>query len=72
MIIFGNGLGALLGSLSLEGKATQPFLLVIAMWILLLPVCAGYLKLRKMPRPASVSRRRISRLTAYSGLLGTV
>ena len=72
MIIFGNGLGALIGSLSLQGRAAQPFLLVIAMWILLLPVCAGYLKLRKMPRPASVSRRRIVRLTAYSGLLGTI
>ncbi|MGJ7581077.1 response regulator [Variovorax sp. RHLX14] len=72
MIIFGNGLGALLGSLSLQGKAAHPYLLVIAMWIFLLPVCTSYLKLRGMPRPASVSRRRIGRLTAYSGLLGGV
>ena len=72
MIIFGNGVGALLGSLSLQGKVEQPFLLMIAMWIFLLPVCAGYLKLRRMPRPESVSRRRIFRLTAYSGLLGAI
>lgn len=72
MIVFGNGLGALIGSLSIQGLVRWPFLLVISMWILLVPVCAGYLKLRRMPRPASVSRRRIVRLIAYSGLLGTV
>lgn len=72
IIIFGNGLGALIGSLAMRGLCSWPFMLVVSMWVLLLPVCAGYLKLRRKPRPVAVSRTRIVKLTAYSGLLGAL
>jgi signal transduction histidine kinase/ActR/RegA family two-component response regulator len=72
MIIFGNGLGALIGSMSLEATAPWPFALVIAMWILMLPICVSYVRLRSRPRPSYVSPARITRLTLYSCLLGMV
>lgn len=72
MIVFGNGLGALIGSLTIEATAPWPFTLVIVMWILLLPICVSYFRLRKRPRPSFVSQARITRLTLYSCLLGMV
>lgn len=70
MVIAGNGLGALIGSLAIKDGRPWPFMIVLAMWVMLLPLCASYLKLRKRPRPVTVSHRRIAKLTVYSGLLG--
>ena len=72
MVIVGNGIGALIGGLAIEDGRPWPFMIVLAMWVLLLPLCASYLKLRKKPRPVTVSHRRIATLTAYSGLLGAI
>ncbi|MGI4778589.1 MAG: sensor histidine kinase [Janthinobacterium lividum] len=72
MIVFGNGIGALIASVTIEATAPWPFTLVIVMWILLLPICISYIKLRKRPRPSFVSPARITRLTLYSCLLGTI
>ncbi len=72
VIVCGNGLGALIGSLALEPMSPWPFLLSMAMWAALLPVCVSYLKLRNRPRPIAVSQRRIFKLIIYSGLLGAI
>lgn len=70
MVIVGNGVGALIGSLAIKDARPWPFMIVVAMCLALIPLCVSYLKFRKKPRPATVSRRRITKLTAYSGLLG--
>jgi signal transduction histidine kinase/ActR/RegA family two-component response regulator len=72
MVLFGNGLGALIGSLSIKDSTPWPFMLVGTMWMLLIPVFTGYWKLRGRPRPLTVSRRRIDGLTIYSGALGMI
>ncbi len=72
MVIFGNGLGAIIGAMAVSGSHSWRGALpmVIVMWCLLLPVISGWLRLRRRARPSRVSPARIGKLVAYSGLIG--
>lgn len=72
MVLFGNGGSCLIACLAMQpyyswGKMTP---LIVVIGLLLLPVTWNWWRLRRRPVPATVSRKRIVKLTVYSGLLG--
>lgn len=72
MVIFGNGLGAIIGAMAVSGSQSwrDALPMIVVMWGLLLPVIFGWLRLRRRARPSRVSPARIRKLVAYSGLIG--
>jgi diguanylate cyclase (GGDEF)-like protein len=73
MIIIGNGIGSTIGYLFLEASEVSHDLtpLGLGIWLLLLPMLISWLRLRGRALPQRVSKRRIRRITIYSGVLGT-
>jgi hypothetical protein len=72
-LLFGNAYALLSVSIitwpaPLDSKAIYPLAVLLLM---LIPMLISYLKLRGRPRPETVSRRRISQIVTYSGLMGT-
>ena len=74
MIIVGNGLGSLIAYFALLSVAVDRPLIVLPtlMWLALAPMFLSWARLRKYPRPKTVSVRRIRTITAYSGALGVL
>jgi adenylate cyclase len=71
-LLFGNAYGVLSVAVitwpfPVTSKAIYPLMLMVLM---LVPMLISYLKLKKRPRPESVSRRRIRQIVTYSGLMG--
>ena len=70
-LVFGNIIGALIGFLIFVDYVPG-WLSALWLWLPLLctPMALSWLKLRTLPRPASVSVRRIRSVTVYSAALG--
>ena len=72
MVLVGNGLTSIIISLALSTSYSfvERLPLVIGMWTLLLPVAYSWWRLHRRAVPKVVSRKRILKLTLYSGLIG--
>ena len=72
MVLVGNGFTSIIVSLALSTSYSfgERLPLVIGMWTLLLPVAYSWWRLHRRAVPKVVSRKRILKLTLYSGLIG--
>lgn len=72
MLVIGNAVGAMAGTLTLYGSFDLLELLPLPIILLLtqIPLIRSALRLRSAPAPKTVSRRRIKAIIIYSALLG--
>jgi signal transduction histidine kinase/CheY-like chemotaxis protein len=72
MVIFGNGAGAVVGSMAISRVTAWAFTLALVVWTVLVPAICVFLMSRRRPQYASDSCERIDKVIAYAGLLGLV
>ncbi len=74
VIAIGNGAGAVIATVALSNYLDASLLwpLIVSIALLIAPMVSSWLRLRRRPVPACVSRRRIVRVIAHSTALGLV
>ena len=72
VLLFGNGMAVvIIAYINWQAVLVSgSYLAMAVVWILVVPMALSYLRLRKRPRPKTVSRRRIRLIEIHSLLMG--